>query len=139
MRPCLVLASRAREKNVRVLILVAHGSRRTDANDEVRGVAAALAPRITASYSQVRPAFLELAEPSIPEAIDAAIADGAQVVDVLPYFLAAGRHVERDIPVLVAARQAAHPQVQIAQLDYLGRMPGLVELLVAQLGESSAP
>ena len=124
---------------MRVLILVAHGSRRADANEEVRAQAAALAARVGASYAQVMPAYLELAEPSIPAAIDAAVAAGAQAVDVLPYFLAAGRHVERDIPALVAARQTAHPQVPIAQLDYLGRMPGLVELLAAQLAPSSAP
>ena len=118
-----------RGEQVQILILVAHGSRRADANEEVRALAVELAPRVAGRYAQVWPAFLELAEPSIPAAIDAAVAAGADAVAVLPYFLVAGRHAERDIPALVAARQAAHPQVRIVQLDYLGRMPELVELL----------
>jgi sirohydrochlorin ferrochelatase len=116
---------------MRALILIAHGSRRADSNDEVRALAAALEAQLADRYQQVLPAFLELAEPSIPGAIDAVIAAGAREVVVLPYFLAAGNHVVNDVPALVAERQQAHPEVTLRLLPHLGASPQLPALLAA--------
>jgi len=116
--------------SVQALIIVAHGSRVRASNDEIRLLAAALATRIADRYQHTAVAFLELADPSIGAAIDAAVATGAREIVVLPYFLAAGKHVTRDIPAIVQERQAAYPAVTIRLADYLGKLPGLVELLV---------
>lgn len=114
---------------MRILIIVAHGSRRAGSNEEVRALAAALQVRVGRRYQQVLPAFLELAEPSVPGAIDAAVAAGAQEVVLLPYFLAAGSHVASDVPALVAQRQQAYPQVRLQLLPHLGASPALPDLL----------
>lgn len=113
----------------RVLIIAAHGSRLAASNDEIRQLAAALEPVVAGRYQRVDAAFLELADPSIAAAIDAAVAAGARDIAVLPYFLAAGRHVSRDLPRLVKDRQQAHPAISIRLLDYLGRRPELLQLL----------
>ena len=113
----------------RCLILVAHGSRRAAANDEVRQLAERLGERLRRRYAHTLWAFLELAEPSIPAAIDRAVAQGAGEIVVLPYFLATGRHVAEDIPELVAAKRAEHPAVTIRTTPYLGVAEGVLDLL----------
>jgi sirohydrochlorin ferrochelatase len=122
---------------MRALVFVAHGSRVESSNDEVRELAARLAPHLGADFERVIPAFLELASPSIPEGIDAAVTDGASAVEVFPYFLAAGRHVEIDVPALVEEARARHPAVRLELRPYLGALPGLEGLLAAALSSKA--
>jgi sirohydrochlorin ferrochelatase len=115
---------------MRALLVVAHGSRRTASNDEVRQLTDELRAVAGDEYAQVDCAFLELAQPSIPEGINCCIAGGATEVVILPYFLSAGRHVVKDIPEIVAGSQAQHPAVTLRIAPYLGRAPSLVESLL---------
>ena len=80
-----------------------------------------------------REAFLELAEPTIPDAIDAAVSSGATRVVVSPHFLLPGNHTMVDIPALVDAARDRHPGTVIELTGHLGDDPGLVELVVARL------
>ncbi len=118
------------------LILIAHGSRAAAANDEIRRLADGLRPRLDGHYQQIHSAFLELATPSIPEAIDQAVAAGATTVTVLPYFLAVGRHVAVDVPELVAERQKNYPQVCFVFKPYLGMATEAVMDLVTRIALS---
>jgi sirohydrochlorin ferrochelatase len=119
---------------MRSLLLVAHGSRRTESNDEVRGLAGGLRTRAGGRFGIVECAFLELAEPSIPEGIEACIAAGAGTVVVVPYFLSSGRHVAEDIPELVAAKRRQHPKVHIELAPHLGAAANIGQLLLDQAG-----
>jgi sirohydrochlorin ferrochelatase len=116
---------------MRHLLLVAHGSRREASNEEVRKLAASLAPRAQGRFDAVSCAFLEIADPSIPEGIDAAVRSGAGEVVVLPYFLSAGRHVAEDIPREVEAKQHEYPRVRIQVTPYLGLAGGVAEILLS--------
>ncbi len=116
---------------MKALLLVAHGSRREASNDEVRDLTRLL-QKVDNSFQHVACAFLELAEPSIPDGLRAAIATGAGEVVVLPYFLSAGRHVVTDIPADVAVVQAEHPDVPIRVAPYLGAAEGVVQILLEQ-------
>ncbi len=113
------------------LIIVAHGSRREASNDEVRELTSKLREEAY-DFDYVEAAFLELAEPSIPDGIRAAIIKGHEKVVVLPYFLSAGRHVTDDIPDQVQAVQDEHPEVEIYLAPYLGAAAGIVDLLLGQ-------
>jgi sirohydrochlorin ferrochelatase len=115
---------------MRHLLLVAHGSRREASNEEVRQLAASLAPRAQGRFDAVSCAFLEIAGPSIPEGIEAAVRSGAGEVVVLPYFLSAGRHVAEDIPREVEVKQREHPQVRIQVTPYLGLAGGVAKILL---------
>lgn len=112
------------------LLLVAHGSRRAESNAEVCRIADCLAGRADGHFAEVACAFLEIAEPSIPDALRAAIRGGAGEVVVLPYFLSAGRHVVRDIPAEVDVVRAEYPQVKITLTPYLGSSAEIVDLLL---------
>lgn len=119
-----------------IVLLTAHGSRADDANDAHRALAHGLDHRVD---DEVRPAFLELAEPSIPDAIDAAVADGATTVIVLPYFLHPGRHLREHIPDLVASAAERHPGRSITLATAFGDDHGIIDLLVEQVHRAIDP
>jgi len=111
------------------LIIIAHGSRRPQSNDEVRQLAEKIRQHTEERFSSVGCAFLELASPSIPEAIDTAVAAGARELHLVPYFLSAGRHVAHDIPDIIDNKRRQHPATAIHLHPHLGSspaMPGLV-------------
>ncbi|MEA3277312.1 MAG: CbiX/SirB N-terminal domain-containing protein [Pseudomonadota bacterium] len=120
---------------MRSLLLVAHGSRRAASNEEVRELTSLLAQRARGRFDRVDCAFLELAEPSIPEGVEEAVQAGATEIVVLPYFLSAGRHVSEDIPSEVSGKRTEHPQVRIRIAPYLGRAEGLSEILLELAAE----
>ena len=117
----------------RSLIVVAHGSRRKQSNDEVRRLTEAVARQALGRFVSVSSAFLELADPDIPSAIDAAITDGANEVVLLPYFLSAGRHVAHDIPHLVADKQRQYPHVKLTLGPHLGHADGMAALVLSMI------
>lgn len=118
---------------MKALVIVAHGSRRSQSNDEVRELAQRLRASSKGRFAYVGCGFLELAEPSIPASIQLAIESGADQVVVLPYFLSAGRHVSEDIPAEVRIMRELHPDIDIRIAPYLGAAAGVVELLLSQV------
>jgi sirohydrochlorin ferrochelatase len=122
----------------RVLLLVAHGSRRQASNDEVQQLRTTLQIKLRDRFEYVGCAFLELAEPSIPDAIQTCIDDGATGISVLPYFLAAGRHVTEDIPAIVQTKKNQYPDIDIRILPYLGAAAGLIDLLAAAAADRAS-
>ena len=115
---------------MKALLLVAHGSRRKLSNDEVVTLADKLKNNCLEQYAIVRPAFLEIAEPLIPEGIKQCIDDGATSVIILPYFLNSGRHVTDDIPEIVNHARHLYPQIDINIADHLGASERMMDLLI---------
>ena len=113
------------------LLLVAHGSRREQSNDEVRILADKLKQHCNDQYPIIHAAFLELAEPLIPDGIKKCVDDGAKSVIVLPYFLNSGRHVVEDIPGIVEETIKDYPGIEIKIASHLGASDLMVELLIA--------
>jgi len=117
---------------MKALLVVAHGSRRSASNDEVRILCERLQEEKSGKeFAIVRAAFLELAEPSIPAGIEQCIQLGADQIVVLPYFLSAGRHASEDIPAEVEKARLPYPHVAIHLAPYLGSAPGIAGLLLA--------
>jgi len=112
------------------LLLVAHGSRRQQSNDEVIYLADKLRQSCHDQYPIVHTGFLELASPSIPEGIENCIKAGATRVTVLPYFLNSGRHVVEDIPEILANFTLHHSDVDIITAPHLGASSLMVDLLI---------
>ena len=108
------------------VILVAHGSRSGEANASIAELARGLGERLGLPVS---PAYLELAEPTIPAAIRAsALAQPSRIV-IVPFFLAPGMHVRRDlVAILDAARREYGIPIELA--DFFGAHPGVPRLLV---------
>lgn len=121
-----------------VLLIAAHGSRVDDSNREVAALARSVSDRLGTRFDAVLHGFLELAEPSISAALDAAAERGATRVAVLPYFLAAGRHVKDDIPDIVSRKRRQWPDMRIEVLDYVGISPKM-SMLLAELATTPRP
>ena len=52
---------------------------------------------------------------------------------VVPYFLAAGRHVTHDLPAVITETMQKHPQVEVRLLPHLGAFTDLSQLLLGRL------
>lgn len=120
---------RARKEKAALLVL-AHGSPLESANRELEPLARQV--RQCGSFASVELGFLECAEPSIPDAIDQAVARGASTVVMAPFFLHAGRHVSLDLPAFAAEARARHPAVTLLEAQYIGRSPVVTDLLQAR-------
>ena len=116
---------------MKALLLVAHGSRRQQSNNEVTDLVEKLRRACDDEYPIAHCGFLELATPSIPEGIQNCIKDGASHITVLPYFLNSGRHVIEDVPEIVSAAREQHSGVIIRTAAHLGASPLMVDLLIA--------
>ncbi len=117
----------------RAVVLVDHGSREPAANEVLGRVAEALRARLP--DRDVRVAHMELAEPTLDDAIEACVAAGAEEVVVHPYFLGPGRHCRRDIPRLVDEAARRHPGLAVRVSEPLGLHEGLVEAVLARVRE----
>ncbi len=116
------------------LLLVAHGSRREASNNEIRNLARTMQRNSGNRFGEIGCAFLELAEPSIPDGIRQCIERGATRVTVFPYFLAAGRHVTTDIPAEVDKISKQYPDTLITIATHLGASGAMSELILEQAG-----
>ena len=112
-----------------VVLLVAHGSRNPAAAIEHERLCGAVQAAVGGTGPTIRPAYLEISTPSIPDAIDDAVEHGADRVRLLPHFLSPGNHVQVDLPRITDDAVARHPEVHIELAEHLGADPALVELL----------
>jgi len=113
------------------VLLIAHGSRRKDANDDLVELAEIL--RRTGKYSIVETAYLELATPDIPTGGRQCVEKGARHVKLLPYFLSAGTHVVEDLERFRGELAERYPKVRFELCPHLGLHPLMVEIVLARL------
>lgn len=116
------------------VLVVGHGSRRREANDDVRDAAQAIAQR--GDFVLVQPAFLELEHPNISEGFTRLVERGAKEIVVHPYFLSPGRHTRGDIPVEVQAAAAEHPGIGFRISEPLSAHPLVIAASVERIHES---
>ncbi len=115
------------------LLLIAHGSRQTEANADLHHVADGLRRR---GHAVVEAAFLELADPDIDEAAARCAARGAGRIVLVPYFLSAGVHVRRDLTAARDRLEARFPGVEFRLAEALGRHPLLLDAVEERAREA---
>ena len=119
------------KRNMKALILIAHGSRRQQSNIEVIEIAEKFKKKCSEQYGIVHAAFLEISEPLIPEGIKKCVDEGASSIVVLPYFLNSGRHVIEDIPNIVNNTMKHYPDVDIKIAPHLGAADLMIDLIIS--------
>ncbi len=107
-------------------VMIAHGSREAESNRAFLSVASRLA---ASTKKPVIGAFLELAAPSIPEALGTAVRKGAREIVVIPLMLFPGRHAVLDIPTLVRETARRHPKVRFHLKKALAFHPRFLSFL----------
>ena len=110
--------------------MFAHGSRVVAANDAVRAVAGDAARQ--AGIPAYRPAFLELASPTLGEAVEELASEGVERILVTPYFLMMGRHLTEDLPRLLEALRREHGGLRIDSSPPLDGHPELARILASR-------
>ena len=123
---------------MKALLIVAHGSRRKDSNDEVRRLADRIRENSGPAFDFVECAFLEISSPQLDSAINDMAIEGATEVTVFPYFLAAGTHVAKDIPRIIEEERTIHPTMHFDLLPHLGALQGISSLVLNHIYKSAA-
>jgi len=115
------------------VLLIAHGSRQRAANDDLHALAARFAAGGT--HPIVEGCFLELAEPDLPTGGDRCVGRGATRVLMVPYFLSAGVHLQRDLRSARDELSRRYPEVEFHLGPPLGPHPMLDDLVAARIRE----
>jgi sirohydrochlorin ferrochelatase len=109
------------------LLLIAHGSRQEEANTDLHAVVSDMRKR--GDFAVVEGAFLELAKPAIEEAAGRCVEQGVTRVIMLPYFLSAGVHVQKDLTDIREKLAEKSPGVDFRLAEPLGPHPLLLEIV----------
>ncbi|HVA87425.1 MAG TPA: sirohydrochlorin chelatase [Candidatus Saccharimonadales bacterium] len=120
-----------------MILLMGHGSRDPDGVEEFRDLVAAVraaAPRGWAIAAGV----LEFAQPRVPsiqEAIDRCVADGADRILAVPMLLFNAGHAKEDMPAQIARARIRHPGLNLRLIRPLGMHHALLELAEERLSD----
>jgi sirohydrochlorin ferrochelatase len=115
------------------VLILAHGSRRQEGNDEVRRIT----EKIKAKDTLNRPyetAFMEFDQPTLADGVAKLVNINVQRVIVVPLFLFSGNHIWRDIPQALQQQKQIYPQVQFILAKHISAA-NLFTNLVAELIE----
>lgn len=115
------------------IILLGHGSRRAEANQGLLVVA----QKVSLLMGQpVTPAYMAHDHPSLPEAVEAKIQNGALKIIIMPLFLFRGVHVSVDIHEELSEIRKQHPNVEIVFTKELGADDGIANLASQRIKEA---
>lgn len=116
------------------ILMMAHGSRISEANDAAREVAAMV--REMTGFEIVEVSFREMHEPDIQQGIDACVAKGAGRILLMPYFLFMGAHVQHDLPEEIEEARKRHPDLVMEMGGHLGVHRKLAEIEAERIAEA---
>jgi sirohydrochlorin cobaltochelatase len=106
------------------IILLAHGSSDKRWCQTFENLAA---PTLDA-IAGARIAYMELAQPSLEDVVAEGVSDGHTTFTVLPLFLAAGRHLRKDVPAKISELERSH-DISIHLTQPVGESPLLGQVI----------
>ena len=109
------------------IVLFAHGSRDPAWRQPIEAVAARM--RALKPSARVICAYLDLAEPDLPTAVQTLLKNGARAITVWPMFLGAGRHAREDLPRLMDELRARHPGLTLTLQPAIAEHPAVLEAM----------
>lgn len=133
-----VLTSRLRPNRAEQkagILIVGHGSRRAEANEDVREVARRIGEH--GHFPRIQAAFLEIEHPNVSEGFARLVQRGAKEIIVHPYFLSPGRHTRGDLPREVNEVASRYPNVSYRITEPLSAHPLVVAASIDRIRETS--
>lgn len=118
----------------KAILLIAHGSRRAEANNDLHELAKMVQARKPEGFDIVEVGFLELAEPDIPAGFAKCVERGAQEVRIVPYFLSMGVHMAGDLQELKEQFHKDFPTVAVDVRPPLGLHEKVVDVVLERCG-----
>jgi uroporphyrin-III C-methyltransferase len=122
------------QRGVLGVLIVGHGSRRAEANEDVRRAAVRIGEN--GGFVLVEPAFLEIEHPNVHEGFERLVQRGASDITVHPYFLSPGRHTRGDIPLRVSEAASCYPGINYRITEPLSAHPLVIEASLERIFES---
>ncbi|MFW6125201.1 MAG: sirohydrochlorin chelatase, partial [Pirellulales bacterium] len=108
----------------RGLVLAAHGARDGRTVEAAYAQAVLIGRRLASAPVEI--GFLEFIRPTITEAVARMASRGVDEAVVVPLFLAAGAHVQRDLPAIVRETAAGHhSSLRLSATPHVGSRPAL--------------
>ncbi|MGH3905707.1 MAG: CbiX/SirB N-terminal domain-containing protein [Pseudonocardiaceae bacterium] len=120
----------------RAMLVVGHGSRDVDGVEEFWALAETI--RAVAGDLLTGFGFIELASPTIDEAIDDLVARGATEIVSVPLVLLSAGHLKNDGPAALARARARHPGVHFGLARDLGIEPYVLEVAADRIRDAAA-
>lgn len=113
------------------LIIVAHGSKVHSSNEEIIEITNKIRLEVNDEVNHlITHAFLEITEPSIFHSINKAVLENCKVIKIFPYFLAAGKHVQEDIPNEIKRFKKRFPEIDFILLPHFGKCAGIESMIL---------
>ncbi len=120
----------------RAMLVVGHGSRDADGVDEFWALASTI--RAAAGDLKTGFGFIELASPTVDEAIDDLVAGGATEIVSVPLVLLAAGHLKNDGPAALGRARARHPKVRFSLARDLGIEPHVLEVVTDRIRDTAS-
>ncbi len=117
------------------MLVVGHGSRDADGVDEFWALAETI--RAVTGDLMTGFGFIELASPTVDEAIDDLVARGATEIVSVPLVLLSAGHLKNDGPAALARARARHPGVRFSLARDLGIEPYVLEVAADRIRDAA--
>ena len=137
IKPGDVIDPLQRSSRKQGILLLAHGSRRAEANRDLNVLAEKMEERHKEAVVSI--GFLELTTPTIPEGAADCVSRGASDIVMLPFFLSMGTHVADDLEKFRIEFNAKYPSVTFNLAAPLGMHPLIISILEDRLSEAKTP
>ncbi len=116
------------------VVLIAHGSRREEANTEIRNLVHQVQEANPHGIYEV--AFMQFGSPDLKSAAARMAAKGVKRIVVVPLFLITGNHVTQDIPQELVNLKSDYPDLEVILARHLAGHPALVTIIQDRIVEA---
>jgi len=118
------------------LALIAHGSKKALSNEEFIKLVEDIKNKDT-NFSDIKAAFLELANPSIQSVCEEFISKNVSKIFFYPYFLNSGKHVIIDLPNIIKELQKNNPSIEFILLEHFGKSSRISDIILDDISSST--
>ncbi|WP_017727723.1 sirohydrochlorin chelatase [Halalkalibacterium ligniniphilum] len=119
---------------MKAVLLVGHGSRDPEGNEQVRQSIEQLKSQIEENFL-LETCFLEFESPNVNQGIDTCVAKGATHVYVIPIMLLAAGHSKIHIPAAIDQAKETYPDVHFTYGRPIGMHQETIEICKSRLQE----
>jgi len=116
-------------------VLLGHGSRRPEANQEILDIAEQVKAR--AGDGIYRASFFQFGEPGLVETIQQLARAGVEKITVVPLLLVTGNHIKVDLPEILKEQQRRYPGIKFMLAPHLGPDPRIADIVIDRMKQGS--
>jgi sirohydrochlorin cobaltochelatase len=113
---------------LKAIILFGHGARDSRWREPFDRLAQMW--RTQHANTPVELAFLEMMQPSLDEAVQSLVKQGAQDIVIVPVFFGQGGHLRNDFPVLLEECRQRYPALTLSATSAVGESDAILQAIV---------